>query len=166
MGDGGVYSSLGAVFTGNGVWASKYCDESGLGCVDAPISSGGGGSVPSGAVMFFNISSCPSGWTELTTRAGASLRVFLRAGLWRAQKGRRLPIWARDRLPMFHRTTTASTRQTPDSASTIQEIIITIPASENHTGQTARIATRQALLMAALFIRVPMVLTTTPAPLT
>lgn len=33
-------------------------------------SGGGGGSVPSGAVMFFNLSSCPSGWSELTAARG------------------------------------------------------------------------------------------------
>ena len=86
-GDGGVYSSLGAVFTGNGVWASKYCDESGLGCVDAPISSGGGGSVPSGAVMFFNISSCPSGWTELTSARGRVIEGLPSGGTLAGTKG-------------------------------------------------------------------------------
>lgn len=72
-GDGGFFTAAGGVFTGNGVWASKYCDEDGNGCVDAPITSGGG-ATPSGAVMFFNLSSCPSGWTELT---GARGRVIV-----------------------------------------------------------------------------------------
>jgi len=48
------------------VGAKYYCDENGNNCSSAPI----GGGVPSKAVMFFNDTVCPSGWSALATTQG------------------------------------------------------------------------------------------------
>jgi len=39
----------------------------------------GGGAIPSGAVIFFNLASCPQGWRELTSARGRYI-VGLPAG--------------------------------------------------------------------------------------
>jgi hypothetical protein len=50
----------------NIIATNDVCANGGSPC----LSGAGGGGVPSGAVMFFNLASCPSGWTELTTARG------------------------------------------------------------------------------------------------
>jgi hypothetical protein len=45
---------------GSEVWSPLYCDEAGGSCFTASSSFGGG--IPSGAVMAFNLSTCPAGW--------------------------------------------------------------------------------------------------------
>ena len=42
----------------------------GTGDVTINATSTGGGTIPSGAVMFFNLASCPAGWTEMTAARG------------------------------------------------------------------------------------------------
>jgi len=51
-----------------GMRASSYCDINGANC--KTTSEMGGTSVPAGAIMAFNLSSCPSGWTEFTNARG------------------------------------------------------------------------------------------------
>jgi hypothetical protein len=65
--------SLSALFNGN-IGANSYCDRNGADCVTpaqlssivtSPVSG-----VPSGAVMAFNLASCPTGWTEAIAAQG------------------------------------------------------------------------------------------------
>jgi hypothetical protein len=51
------------------VGATEYCDENGNNCKIA-TEIGGGGGIPSGAVMTFNLVACPSGWSELVAARG------------------------------------------------------------------------------------------------
>lgn len=50
------------------VAATRYCDEAGSNCYNST-----GGAIPSGAVMAFDLGSCPSGWTEYTTARGRNI---------------------------------------------------------------------------------------------
>jgi len=84
--DGGFFSTLGGVFTGNGVWANQYCDEDGENCEAITDLSGGGG-VPSGAVMFFDLTSCPTGWSEDNDVDGRYITGLPTGGTLGAQVG-------------------------------------------------------------------------------
>ncbi len=57
------------------IFAEQICDETGANCKDISSGwSGGGGSVPTGAVMAFDLTSCPSGWSEYTALRGRFVR--------------------------------------------------------------------------------------------
>ncbi len=60
----GTADSIGLLMNGK-AQADDFCLKS-----DPTKCLSGGGSAPSGAVMFFNLSSCPSGWSELTAARG------------------------------------------------------------------------------------------------
>lgn len=51
----------------------KWCYVSG-GVIDCTQDAPGGGGVPSGAVMAFNLGACPSGWSEYTLAKGRFVR--------------------------------------------------------------------------------------------
>ncbi|MCX7616023.1 MAG: hypothetical protein N2Z68_01380 [Patescibacteria group bacterium] len=63
---------------GGDIYASGALRGSSSICIGASCISSWQG-IPSGAVMFFNLSSCPSGWTELTSARGRYI-VGLPAG--------------------------------------------------------------------------------------
>lgn len=57
------------------VGAMEYCDETGGSCnTIGSIAAAAANSIPSGAVMAFNLAACPSGWSEI---AGARGRVIV-----------------------------------------------------------------------------------------
>lgn len=60
----GTADSIGLLMNGK-AQADDFCLKS-----DPTKCLSKGGSAPSGAVMFFNLSSCPSGWSELTAARG------------------------------------------------------------------------------------------------
>lgn len=62
-------TGLGLVGLFNGkVGATQYCDTAGANCiVPATVSSAG---VPAGAIMAFDLATCPTGWTEKTELRG------------------------------------------------------------------------------------------------
>jgi hypothetical protein len=54
--------------------ATHYCDNAGNNCVTAAqIASSAGGGVPARAVMAFNQSSCPSGWSAYSAANGRNI---------------------------------------------------------------------------------------------
>ena len=56
------------------VGATQYCDDNGANCKTMTELGGGStGSVPAGAVMAFNLGSCPSGWTDYSAAAGRNI---------------------------------------------------------------------------------------------
>jgi hypothetical protein len=59
-----------ALFGGK-VGASQYCDQNGGSCATA--SSLSSGNIPTGAVMAFDLTSCPTGWTEYTSAQGRNI---------------------------------------------------------------------------------------------
>jgi hypothetical protein len=56
------------------VGAKQYCDDNGANCKTMTELGGGStGGVPTGAVMAFNLTSCPSGWTAYSAAAGRNI---------------------------------------------------------------------------------------------
>lgn len=75
-----IPATLRALFSGN-VGAAKYCDEAGNNCYTSnemyQNGSTGGGStsaIPTGAIVAFASTSCPSGWTAATGGTRPDLR--------------------------------------------------------------------------------------------
>lgn len=56
------------------MYSDWYCNLAGTDCIDAAtltsLTSGGGGAAPTGAVMAFNLSTCPAGWVAADGSAG------------------------------------------------------------------------------------------------
>ncbi len=81
---GGACSPEGAFGYDSTAHAPVYCNSS---AVWAAVGSG----VPSGAVMAFNLSSCPSGWSEYTPAYGRFIRGIDKSGTSIDPDGQRAP---------------------------------------------------------------------------
>lgn len=89
LGNGGELCqviSAGALRYNSSTNAMEYCNGSAWGAV-----GGGGGGVPSGAVIAFNLSSCPSGWSEYAPAYGRFIRGIDKSGTGIDPDGVRAP---------------------------------------------------------------------------
>lgn len=113
--------SVGATINTNAITAPQFCI--GVSCITAWPAAG----IPTGAVMFFNLASCPPGWLPANGTSGTpDLRgEFIRGldGGRGVDAGRTLGTWQTDMLKSHTHTSKGEITSTPP-LSTVSQVLM------------------------------------------